>query len=238
MGLCTRTSGAKPAKVREVGYNSCFDTCLSAIKTRFGRTLKLIHEFMRKLADSQWSDRFLRKNSIEEALAGYTRLLDEAAQSFQVGLIVSSTNLVLIGTTQLATLIDLHYTVGTFSQQNTEIEAAIPLQIGESPPLYEKNKTLDPIAQEPEIVESSVTTIVDISELTISPAELTLTSRYEEPITEISTDSVLDTFNDHYLPGQLSSLTLDDDHGVPLLKSLFSMVSHVFSSSGDTTSPR
>ena len=50
------------------------------------RTLKLIHEFMKRLADSKWSDRFLRKNSIEDALAQYTRLMDDAAQSFQVGL--------------------------------------------------------------------------------------------------------------------------------------------------------
>lgn len=53
------------------------------------RTLKLIHEFMRRLADSKWSDRFLRKNSIEDALAEYTRLMNEAAQSFQVGLVLS-----------------------------------------------------------------------------------------------------------------------------------------------------
>lgn len=53
------------------------------------RTLKLIYEFMKRLADSKWSDRFLRKNSIEDALAEYTILLDEAAQSFQVGLVLS-----------------------------------------------------------------------------------------------------------------------------------------------------
>ena len=53
------------------------------------RTLKLIYEFMKRLADSKWSDRFLRKNSIEDALAEYTMLLDEAAQSFQVGLVLS-----------------------------------------------------------------------------------------------------------------------------------------------------
>ena len=53
------------------------------------RTLNLVYEFMRRLADSKWSDRFLRKNSIEEALAEYTRLMDEAAQSFQVCLVLS-----------------------------------------------------------------------------------------------------------------------------------------------------
>ena len=39
---------------------------------------------MRKLADSKRSDRFLHKSSIDDALAEYTRMLDEAAQSFQV----------------------------------------------------------------------------------------------------------------------------------------------------------
>jgi len=53
------------------------------------RTLRLIYEFTRRLADSKWSDRFLRKDSIEIALAEYTRLMDEAAQSFQVGLVLS-----------------------------------------------------------------------------------------------------------------------------------------------------
>lgn len=52
------------------------------------RILKLIHEFMKRLADSKWSDRFLRKNSIEDALVEYSRLMDDAAQSFQAGLVL------------------------------------------------------------------------------------------------------------------------------------------------------
>jgi len=43
---------------------------------------------MIKLADSKWSDRFLRKASIDDALVEYTRMLDEAAQSFQVCLVL------------------------------------------------------------------------------------------------------------------------------------------------------
>jgi hypothetical protein len=46
---------------------------------------------MRKLADSKWSDRFLRKSSIDDALAEYTRMLDEAAQSFQVRVMLNFT---------------------------------------------------------------------------------------------------------------------------------------------------
>lgn len=53
------------------------------------RTLNLIYEFMRKLAGSKWSDRFLRKSLIEDALADYSKLMDDAAQSFQAGLVLS-----------------------------------------------------------------------------------------------------------------------------------------------------
>jgi len=45
---------------------------------------------MIKLADSKWSDRFLRKASIDDALVEYTRMLDEAAQSFQVCVVLKS----------------------------------------------------------------------------------------------------------------------------------------------------
>lgn len=204
------------------------------------RTLKLIYEFMRTLADSKWSDRFLRKNSIEDALAGYTRLMDEAAQSFQVGLVLSWINLVLIVTMQLATLIDLHYTVGTFSRNNTEnieIQAAAQPHI-EAPPPYKKKKTLEMSVQELEIAESSVTTVIDVPELTRSSSELSLSLQSEEPLTEIATDGIRDYLNDHYLPEQLSSLTLDNDHGVPLKG--FCTLSHLtyFSSFGDTINPR
>lgn len=175
---------------------------------------------MKKLADSKWSDRFLRKNSIEDALADYTRLMDEAAQSFQVGLVLSCTHLVLIVTMQLATLIDLHYTIGTLSRKNTSAENIEIRETAQScieaPPPYKKKQTQDSNVQELEVAGSSVTTIIDVPELTRSPTELSSSPQCEEPIAEIATDGIRDTLNDHYLPEELSSLTLDSDHGVPL----------------------
>ena len=194
------------------------------------RTLKHIHEFMRRLADSKWSDRFLRKSSIEDALVEYSRLLDDAAQSFQVGPVLSHIISMLIIVTQLATLIDLHYTIGTLSQKNTEnigfqlTQATAPLQI-EAPPPYKKKQTLDLDVNEPEIAESSVTAI-NVSELTISPLDESISLQSEESITEIATDGTQDFLNDHYLPEQLSSLTLENNHGV-LLNALCIFASHL-----------
>jgi len=131
---------------------------------------------------------------------------------------------------QLATLIDLHYTVGTFSRrniENLEIQAATEPHV-EVPPSYKKNTTLDLSVQEPEVARSSVTTFVDVR---WSPPELRLSLQSKEPITEITTDGVRDSLNDHYLPEHLSSLTLDKDHGV-LQKglSVLSTLTYFFSS--------
>ena len=131
---------------------------------------------------------------------------------------------------QLATLIDLHYTVGTFSRRNTEnieIQTAAQPQI-EGPPPYKKKQTLDLSMQELEIAESSVTTVIDIPEPTKSPPELSYSLQSVEPIAEIATDGIRDPLNDHYLPEQLSSLTLDNDHGVSLNCFLHIIASHVF----------
>lgn len=119
---------------------------------------------------------------------------------------------------QLATLIDLHYTVGTLSRkntENTEIRETAQLCI-QAPPPYKKKQTQDSSMQEPEVAESSGTTIVHVPELTGSPMLLSLSSQSEEPITEITTDGIRDSLDDHYLPEELSSLTLDSDHGVSL----------------------
>ncbi|KAG6374029.1 hypothetical protein JVT61DRAFT_4667 [Boletus reticuloceps] len=165
---------------------------------KFEGTLKLIHDFMKRLADSKWSDRFLRKNAIEDALAKYTMLLDDATQSFQ-----------------LATLIDLHYTVGTLSRNNTEsakIQAVSQLQI-EAPPPYMKGQTLELCVEEPENAESRVTRVVDVPEHLTSALDLSFSLQSEEPISEIATDGIQDSLNDQYLPEELSSLTLDNNHG-------------------------
>ncbi|KAF8836679.1 hypothetical protein BDN67DRAFT_973870 [Paxillus ammoniavirescens] len=167
---------------------------------KFEGTLTLVYEFMRKLADSKWSDRFLRKNSIEDSLCEYTRLMEEAAQSFQ-----------------LTTLIDLHYTVSTLARKidtstsdQTSSEACV-----EVPPPYKQKRSQDQYIQEPGDSQSCVTfdPAVTVSDLTILPMDTHASSQAEEPMTEIATCGVQDSLDDHYLPEELSSLTLGDDHG-------------------------
>ncbi|KAG9310532.1 hypothetical protein JVU11DRAFT_9075 [Chiua virens] len=85
-----------------------------------------------------------------------------------------------------------------------------------------------------------MTTTVEVPELIQSLAELILSSQCEEAITEVATDGIQDgiqdCLDDQYLPEELSLLTLDSNHGVPL-RSRRVIVSHasVFSSD-DTTS--
>lgn len=132
----------------------------------------------------------------------------------------------MIVTTQLATLIDLHYTIGTISRSNTEIQAVAQLCI-EDPPPYKKGMQ-DCHVQEHEIPESRLTTIVNVPEPTRSPKDLSLSFPSEEPITEIATDGIRDSLNDHFLPEELSSPTLDNNHGVPSKGRRVSSISRVF----------
>ncbi|KAF9219368.1 hypothetical protein BS17DRAFT_789562 [Gyrodon lividus] len=168
---------------------------------KFEGTLRLVYEFMRKLADSKWSDRFLRKNSIEGALCEYTRIMEEAAQSFQ-----------------LATLIDLHHAVNTLASKaatsSTNVQALNDACVA-APPPYKKKKPHDECTREPDGAQACVTpdAAIIVSGPTGLPMNLPALSQAEEPLTEIATCGVQDSLNDHYLPEELSSLTLGDDHG-------------------------
>lgn len=136
---------------------------------------------------------------------------------------------VVILTVQLATLIDLHYTVGTISRRetvNTEIQVAAQPCI-EDPPPYKKEKTQDLSVQVRAIAESTLTTIVDVPELTKSPTELSFSSPSEEPITEIATDGVRDSLNDQFLPEELSYPTLNNNHGVPFQGLVHNRISRI-----------
>lgn len=152
---------------------------------RFESVLISIHQFMRKLADSKWSDRFLRKSSIDDALVEYMRMLDEAAQAFQ-----------------LATLINIHLAVSSL-RGNTASNAAAERAIDALPPpaYHEVLNGPDSVAIEirsPGIVGAAECTVAESDPLaaaggeSLSPPEKRLT--------------------DHYLSVELSSLTLDD-HG-------------------------
>ncbi|KAJ7468590.1 hypothetical protein FB451DRAFT_1039570 [Mycena latifolia] len=60
--------------------------------TRFQGTLESIHNFMKQAASAKWMSRFLRKTSIQTALAQYHEELNDASRSFQI-----------------STLIEIHY---------------------------------------------------------------------------------------------------------------------------------
>ncbi|KAG2035504.1 hypothetical protein BDR03DRAFT_962428 [Suillus americanus] len=152
---------------------------------RFESVLISIHQFMRKLADSKWSDRFLRKSSIDDALVEYMRMLEEAAQAFQ-----------------LATLINIHLAVSSL-RGNTASNAAAERAIDALPPpaYHEVLNGPDSVVIEirsPGIVGAAECTVADSDPLaaaggeSLSPPEKRLT--------------------DHYLSVELSSHTLDD-HG-------------------------
>ena len=56
------------------------------LTTRAGcsRTLQDIYDFMKLAAEQKWAKRFMRKATIEDAIADYNAALDDAARAFQV----------------------------------------------------------------------------------------------------------------------------------------------------------
>ncbi|KAH7882155.1 hypothetical protein F5I97DRAFT_1817508 [Phlebopus sp. FC_14] len=174
-------------------YDSAPELLVRNLK-QFECTLKSIYDFMRKLADSKWSDRFLRKNSFEDALSEYTRMLEEAAQSFQI-----------------ATLIDIHYAVSSLSRQADArpIAQQSVERVVESPPAYMKTEN-----EGSSILGANNTAEPLATSFSHSPSGPLASPRTEEPIPEIITSGAKDSINDHYLPAELCSLTLEDDHGV------------------------
>ncbi|KAG0707229.1 hypothetical protein DFH29DRAFT_823835 [Suillus ampliporus] len=152
---------------------------------KFESTLVSIHQFMRKLADSKWSDRFLRKSSIDDALLEYMRMLDEAAQSFQ-----------------LATLINIHLAVSSL-RGNPTSDATAQRVLDAPPPAY--HETLN--KSDSETIEIQSPEVIDACESLIAACDAPVAAGAEclsPPEKRIT---------DHYLPEELSSLTLEDDHG-------------------------
>ncbi|KAG2107712.1 uncharacterized protein F5147DRAFT_577531 [Suillus discolor] len=159
---------------------------------RFESTLISIHQFMRKLADSKWSDRFLRKSSIDDALVEYMHMLDEAAQAFQVAL-----------ATMLATLINIHLAVNSLrgsTASNATAERVIDAPL---PPAYHE------VLNKPDsVIEIRSPGIVNAAESIVAESDIPVTAG-GEPLSPSE-----NRFTDHYLPAELLSLTLEDDHGV------------------------
>lgn len=153
---------------------------------RFESTLTSIHQFMRKLADSKWSDRFLRKSSIDDALVEYMRMLDEAAQAFQ-----------------LATLINIHLAVSSLRGNATSNATAERVIDAPPPPTYQE------VLNEPDSVAVEIRSpgIIDAAECIVAESDPPLAAGGE------SLSLPEKRLTDHYLPAELSSLTLEDDHG-------------------------
>ncbi|KAG2352208.1 hypothetical protein BDR07DRAFT_1616021 [Suillus spraguei] len=153
---------------------------------KFESTLTSIHQFMRKLADSKWSDRFLRKSSIDDALVEYMRMLDEAAQAFQ-----------------LATLINIHLAVSSLRGNAASNATTARVVDTSSPPAYLE------VLNEPDsdAVEIRSPGVVDAAGRIVAESD---------PPVAAGEESLLPPekrLTDHYLPEELSSLSLEDDHG-------------------------
>ncbi|KAG1728218.1 hypothetical protein EDB19DRAFT_1747770 [Suillus lakei] len=166
-------------------YHEAPETLLRNLD-RFESTLISIHRFMRELADSKWSDRFLRKSSIDDALVEYMRMLDEAAQSFQ-----------------LATLINIHLAVSSLTGNAASNATAERVIDAPPPPAY------DEVLNEPDSVAVEIRSpgIVDAAECLVAEPDPPVAAgggSLSPPEKRIT---------DHYLPVELSSLTLEDDHG-------------------------
>ncbi|KAG1744363.1 hypothetical protein EDB19DRAFT_1694694 [Suillus lakei] len=166
-------------------YHEAPETLLRNLD-RFESTLTSIHQFMRELADSKWSDRFLRKSSIDDALVEYMRMLDEAAQSFQ-----------------LATLINIHLAVSSLTGNASSNATAERVIDAPPPPAY------DEVLNEPDSVAVEIRSpgIVDAAECLVAESDPPVAAGGE------SLSPPEKRITDHYLPAELSSLTLEDDHG-------------------------
>ncbi|KZT05217.1 uncharacterized protein LAESUDRAFT_813601 [Laetiporus sulphureus 93-53] len=68
---------------------------LAKALNKFEKTLQSIYDFLTNIAGAKWHVRLFRKGFIEDTLADFHVLLDDAARSFQI-----------------ATLINIHYSVG------------------------------------------------------------------------------------------------------------------------------
>lgn len=157
-------------------------------------SLQMIYDFMKSEVEVKWSNRFLRQASVQNALDEYNALLDDASQSFQI-----------------ATLINIHYVVGSRmeSQDLSNRKLVKAREDSEELPPYNSEKTPPQITEKPR--SSSPARAVDIV------STLTTSSTYSivETSTMVTSDSTaaMEFLDDSYLPEELASLTLDNDHG-------------------------
>ncbi|EIW76700.1 hypothetical protein CONPUDRAFT_157874 [Coniophora puteana RWD-64-598 SS2] len=164
---------------------------------KYEETLSALSSFMKELADAKWRDRFWKKASIESAIKEHGLRLNEAAQSFH-----------------MATLIDIHYTVGSRSEDSGS-DKKPALDKGEDsvsvggqmslPPYSSEPETMKDVAEE-EIIELKSEGAAELAEDLQSELQV---QGSEELTDELAEDKDLD----YFLPGELSSSTTYDEHG-------------------------
>jgi hypothetical protein len=123
---------------------------------------------------------------------------------------------------KLATLINIHIAMNSLMTNATTVERAL-----EAPPTYQD------IQNEPDsdIVEIHSPEVINAAESLVAICDPPVTSG-GQPLS-LPEKKIID----HYLPEELSSLTLEDDHGVSIKEPLFTCLS-MFPASSDVTTSR
>lgn len=152
----------------------------------------------------RWQSRLMRQTSINESLANFNAALDDASQSFQVCWdILSVWRTTILIFLEIATLIDIHYAIGLqpSSAETSDLKA---------------NATGAGITDSSEVS----TLVVCTMEKNASPVDdsqdlkLALQDTQTRTVRPISSAPQPCEELDYLLSGTLSSVSLDEDHGV------------------------
>ena len=160
---------------------------------KYEETLSAISNFMKELADAKWRDRLWKKAAIEGAIKDYSLKLDEAAQSFQI-----------------ATLIDIHYTVSSRPEASKSNEKLGPPK--ETLEWDNEQLTLPPYISNPGIL-----THIPQEEKSRSASKHAEDLQDElelQDIKESADGSVESEDLDYFLPDEPLSSVAHDEHGV------------------------
>ncbi|TBU45668.1 hypothetical protein BD309DRAFT_955656 [Dichomitus squalens] len=116
---------------------------------KFEETLQEIYEFMKLAAEQKWGKRFMRKTTIENAIADYNAALDDAARAFQI-----------------ATLINIHLAVGDATPNKGEaVSEPTTVSVGSR-----RTEVVQRSATLPPYTSSRTEVMTDVQVLTASPA--------------------------------------------------------------------
>ncbi|KAF8622817.1 hypothetical protein AX15_006738 [Amanita polypyramis BW_CC] len=69
--------------------------------TKYTETLESIHTFMKAQANEKWAKHFIRRASVEAALADFDKKLSDAAQMFQISMLIDINHMVSSGKTEV-----------------------------------------------------------------------------------------------------------------------------------------